>query len=288
MSGDRCRYSHAAPAAPAGDDAAVLPPPALLQGRSELPGGWVKCLSPDGRPFYHCVPTGTSHWELPHDAPPPASFPLPSEPPPPRPEELLSLEYQDLSMNKRMRIRFDQRSQIDAPLHLIRAAVLRLHLPHAAIDARRQQLLRLPLDYRRVSLWAVQLQRFVNECAVLVTTSRRLATSPASIYVNAARMQEWAACIQLRVMRGYVGIFQVHFRLCKHSRVIRVVYLFADELGSKLWPILGFVAPPSRFSWLRGGVCSPFTSCSPLAFFADCRCSAHRREARHSQSGGQW
>ena len=217
MSGDRSRFPHAAPAAPAGDDAAALPPPALLQGRSELPVGWVKCLSPDGRPFYHCVPTRTSHWVLPHDAPPPASFPLPSEPPraPCRPEELLSLEYQDHSMNRRMRIRFDQRAQIDAPLHLIRAALLRLHLPPDAVDARGHQLLRLPLDYRRVSLWAVQLQRFANRCGVLVTTSRRLSTAPANNY--AAR---WAACIQLHVMRGYVGTFQVHFRLCKHSRCL--------------------------------------------------------------------
>lgn len=57
-----------------------------------------------------------------------------------------------------------------------------------------------------------------------------------------------------------------HFRCIFAFANTRVVCLFADELGSKLWPILGFVAPLSHFSWLPGGVCSPFTSCLPLAF----------------------
>ena len=79
--GASCRFSHAA--ASTRDGAATQHPPPLQQGRCELPDGWVKCTSPDGRKFYHCVLTATSHWHLPQNAPAPRSVPLPAGPQPP-------------------------------------------------------------------------------------------------------------------------------------------------------------------------------------------------------------
>ena len=79
--GASCRFSHAA--APPGDGAGTQHPPPVQQGRCELPDGWVKCTSPDGRKFYHCLLTATSHWHLPQNAPAPRSVPLPAGPQPP-------------------------------------------------------------------------------------------------------------------------------------------------------------------------------------------------------------
>jgi hypothetical protein len=82
--GARCRFSH--DAAPTCNGAATQHPPRLQQGRCELPDGWVKCTSPDGRKFYHCLLTATSHWQLPQDAPAPRSVPLPAASAPSQPE----------------------------------------------------------------------------------------------------------------------------------------------------------------------------------------------------------
>jgi hypothetical protein len=123
-----------------------------------------------------------------------------------------------------MRVPFVQHNQIDkidAPLHLIQAAVARLPLPRSHAPERQQP--RSLLNFMSVSLWPAQRQRAAIGCAVVA--SHRLATAPASFHWNTKMMQRWTAHMLLRVMGGLVGKIQVRFCVscsCKSSGCLSV------------------------------------------------------------------
>jgi hypothetical protein len=116
-----------------------------------------------------------------------------------------SLEYHDYYIGKRLRIRFDQRTRIDAPLHVIAAFSARLHLSRGCPLALEQP--PPPSRYMRVSLWPAQLQRAAIGFAA--AASRRLATAPASFNAGAVKIRRWRTRILLRVTSGYVARIQV-------------------------------------------------------------------------------
>jgi len=77
-----------------------------------------------------------------------------SNPPPAAPAP--SFQYVDPFLGRTLCIPADQRAQVDAPLHVIAAAAVRLHLPRGHPLA--LELLPPPSCYTRVSLWPAQLQ----------------------------------------------------------------------------------------------------------------------------------
>ena len=117
----------------------------------------------------------------------------------------LRLEFQDRFLTRRVLVAFENRSQIDAPLHVIEAAAARLHLPRGYAVEHEQA--RSPSAYMRVSLWPAQLQRVAIGCTSAV--SHALATAPASVRVNAMTTLRWVTRILMRVMCGLVGKIQV-------------------------------------------------------------------------------
>jgi hypothetical protein len=134
----------------------------------------------------------------------------------------LSFGYHDHYLGRPMRFVFNQRSQIDAPLHVIAAAAVRLHLPCGHPLAHEQ--LRPPSGYSCIPLWPAQLQRAAIGFAA--AASHGLATAPASVNVSARTAWRWRTLILLRVMCGYVARIEVRVRLraavaaahCAHTR----------------------------------------------------------------------
>jgi hypothetical protein len=88
--------------------------------------------------------------------------------------EPLPLEYHDRFLGRSLRIYFDQRAQVDAPLHVIAAAAARLHLPCSYPPE--HELPPPPSGYKRVPLWPAQLQRAAIGFAA--EASHGLATAP--------------------------------------------------------------------------------------------------------------
>ena len=120
----------------------------------------------------------------------------------------LRLEFQDRFLTRRVLVAFENRSQIDAPLHLIEAAAARLHLPRGyAVEHEQAQ---SPSAYMRVSLWPAQLQRAAIGCTS--AASHALATAPASVDVSARTTRRWGTRILVRVMGGLVAKIQVRAR----------------------------------------------------------------------------
>jgi hypothetical protein len=121
-----------------------------------------------------------------------------------------------------MRIPFDQRAQIDTPLHVIEAAAARLHFPRGYRLAHEQP--QSPSGYTRVSLWPAQLQRAAIGFAA--AASHGLATAPASVDVSARTAWCWRTRILIRVMGSYVGKIQVRVRVraaaaaARHARCL--------------------------------------------------------------------
>ncbi len=130
------------------------------------------------------------------------------------PPSLLSLDYRDHFINRSVRVPLVHRSQICAPLLVIRAAASNIRSPHiTAVLPLRQQPQSL-FEFARISLWPAQLQRtaICRHCAE--TLGCRLATAPVGGNFDSRRtLKRWTACIQLRVVSGLVGRIQVHFRL---------------------------------------------------------------------------
>ena len=127
-----------------------------------------------------------------------------SNPPPAAPAP--SFQYIDLFLGRTLSIPPDQRAQVDAPLHVIAAAAVRLHLPRNHPLALEQP--PPPSGYTSVSLWPAQLQRAAIGFAA--AASHGLATAPASVDVSARTTWRWRTRILLRVMGGCVGRVQVH------------------------------------------------------------------------------
>jgi hypothetical protein len=160
-----------------------------------------------------------------------------------------------------MCIPFAQRATIDAPLHVIAAAVARLHLPRGHPLALEQP--PPPSGYMRVSLWPAQLQRAAIGLAV--AASHRLATAPASVHVSARTTWRWRTRVLRRIMGDHVARIQVQARL-RAVNAAFFAYLCFDERCSELWEIAGSDAPSNLFSWQHDGACTLFTSCSSLLF----------------------
>jgi hypothetical protein len=120
-----------------------------------------------------------------------------------------TLECHDYYLGRRLRLPLDQRAQVDAPLHVIAAAAVRLHLPRDHPLALEQP--PPPSGYMRVSLWPAQLQRAAIGFAA--AASHGLATAPASVDVSARTTWLWRTRILRRVMGGCVGRIQVRARL---------------------------------------------------------------------------
>ena len=124
------------------------------------------------------------------------------------PMQHLRLEFQDRFLSRCVLVTFENRSQIDAPLHLIEAAAARLHLPRGY--AAEHQQARSPSAYMCVSLWPAQLQRVAIGCTS--AASHSLATAPASVRVDAMTTRRWGTRILVRVMGGLVAKIQVRDR----------------------------------------------------------------------------
>ena len=120
-----------------------------------------------------------------------------------------SLEYKDPFLGRDLRIPDDQRSQINAPLHVIAAAAARLYVPRGHPLAHEQW--PSPSGYMRVPLWPAQLQRAAIGFAA--AASLGLATAPASVELSAGTAWRWRTRILNRVMGCYVAKIQVHVRL---------------------------------------------------------------------------
>ena len=136
-----------------------------------------------------------------------------------------SLKYHDYYIGRRLRIRFDQRTRIDAPLHLIAAFAARLHLPRGSLPhARAATAQKRVSRYMRVPLWPAQLQRAAIGFAV--AASRRLATAPASFNVGAIKMRRWRMRVLLRVMGGYVARIHVLTRWLRVARPTQSTFRF--------------------------------------------------------------
>ena len=117
----------------------------------------------------------------------------------------LSFRYVDPFLGRTLRIPDDQRVQVDAPLHVIAAAVARLHLPRGYPLA--LELPPPPSGYMRVSLWPAQLRRAAIGFAA--AASRGLATAPAGVDVSSRTTWHWRTRVLRRVMGGCVGRIQV-------------------------------------------------------------------------------
>ena len=127
----------------------------------------------------------------------------------------LRLEFQDRFLTRRVLVAFENRSQIDAPLHVIEAAAARLHLPRGyAVEHEQAQ---SPSGYMRVSLWPAQLQRAAIGFAA--AASHGLATAPASVDVSARTTWHWRTRVLVRVMGGLVAKIQVRDRASIRSAV---------------------------------------------------------------------
>ena len=87
-----------------------------------------------------------------------------------------SSQYVDPFLGRTLPISDNQRAQVDAPLHVIAAAAVRLHLPRDHPLALEQP--PPPSGYMRVSLWPAQLQRAAIGFAA--AASHGLATAPAA------------------------------------------------------------------------------------------------------------
>ena len=120
-----------------------------------------------------------------------------------------TVECHDFYLGRRLRLPLDQRAQVDAPLHVIAAAAVRLHLPRNHPLALEQP--PPPSGYTSVSLWPAQLQRAAIGFAA--AASHGLATAPASVDVSARTTWHWRMRILRRVMGGCVGRIQVRARL---------------------------------------------------------------------------
>ena len=131
------------------------------------------------------------------------------------PMQHLRLEFQDRFLTRRVLVAFENRSQIDAPLHVIEAAAARLHLPRGYPLA--LELPPPPSGYMRVALWPAQLQRAA--ISFMVTSSHGLATAPASVDVSARTTWHWRTRVLVRVMGGYVAKIQVRDRASIRSAV---------------------------------------------------------------------
>jgi hypothetical protein len=107
----------------------------------------------------------------------------------------------------RCQLLFAQPAEIDAPLHVIAAAAVRLHL---LLSHPLRALLPPPSGYMRVSLWPAQLQRAAFGC--VVAASRRLTSAPSSC---ARCKQRSRALILRRVLGGYVAMVKVTVRAAR-------------------------------------------------------------------------
>lgn len=117
------------------------------------------------------------------------------------------IEYHDHFLGRRMRRRFIQRAQIDAPLHIIAAAAARLRRANADAVGHPpdHEPPPLPSGYTRVALSQAQLQRAA--IGLEVVASHKLA--PASADVSAWTTRNWRTRILQRIMGGHVCRIQV-------------------------------------------------------------------------------
>ena len=122
---------------------------------------------------------------------------------------LPAFEYRNHFLGRNFHISSEQRAQVDSPLHLIKAAAVRLHLPRGYPLEHEQ--LRSPSDYMPVSLLPAELQRAAISFAV--AASHGLATAPTGVDVSARMTRHWRTRILLRIMRGLITKIQVRFRL---------------------------------------------------------------------------
>ncbi len=134
------------------------------------------------------------------------------------PMQHLRLEFQDRFLTRRVLVTFENRSQIDAPLHVMEAAAARLHLPRGYAVEHQQA--RSPSAYMRVPLCPAQLQRVA--IGFTVAASHALATAPARARVDAWTTRRWGTLILVRVMGGLVAMIQERDRASMCSAVANV------------------------------------------------------------------
>ncbi len=120
-----------------------------------------------------------------------------------------SFRYVDPFLGKTLCIPADQRAQIDAPLHVIAAAALRLHLPLRYPLAQKQP--PSPSGYKRVSLWPAQLQR--SAIGFAAAACNGLATATAGVELSARTTLHLRTRILLCIIGGHISRINVHARL---------------------------------------------------------------------------
>jgi hypothetical protein len=141
------------------------------------------------------------------------------------PIESMALEYTDVFLGRAMRILFNQRTQIEQPLKLIKALChffLQSHGPAQSI--KRRQPSRFPVDCLHTEFWQVQRVRAIFGCSS--QACRRLAMLPSSLNVPVRTTEHWRTRILVRVLSGFYrkiqvrqrwGTFVCAFRLCSRS-----------------------------------------------------------------------
>ena len=204
------------------------------------------------------------------------------------------LKYHDYYIGRRMRIRFDQRAQIDAPLHVIAAAAVRLHLSRGYPLAHEQP--PSPRGYMRISLSPAQ-----RQCAAIgfaAAASHGLATAPAGVDVSARTTWHWRTRLLLRIMSVRIARIQVRSRWLRVVRLTQCSFRCRCFCGYKralqqtlaecrvLCPVYPFIdgrvrrplnpfTPAARCSW------PPLHLLLTAPVGAGCCRRPHRRQARH-------
>jgi hypothetical protein len=126
--------------------------------------------------------------------------------------ELVSFEYDDPFLGRRVRVCAAQLRQVDAPLQLIQLA-LWLHLPRGRSS--RADLLRSapPLGHMQVAFWPAQRARVMPGFTALLC--HRLSTAPAALKVYFRSAAGWKALVFSRVISGHVSRLQVRLLRCE-------------------------------------------------------------------------
>jgi hypothetical protein len=120
----------------------------------------------------------------------------------PPPDPTLSFEHDDHFLGRRILPGQGHPVQsIAAPLNVIEVTYW-FHLPRAALQKPPP-----PLGLTRVRVSPRQRARFMP--GFTAAACRRLATAPASLYVNFRTASRWSAGILQRVMAGYISKVQV-------------------------------------------------------------------------------
>jgi hypothetical protein len=130
----------------------------------------------------------------------------------------VTLEYTDVFLGRKMCILFRQRSQIEAPLKLIKSLsllFLRSSGPARSFEHRQPPL--FPFESMHINFWQVQRVRAIF--GVTAQACRRLAMTLPSLNVPRLNVAErmtwrWRTRMIVRVLSGFCGKLQVRRRVC--------------------------------------------------------------------------